>query len=279
MGPKNLQIRSPARSATVLPEKSAHGKIREELAIGRRSNILEIDRKRGGHLMARARLWLAAAVFLAAGLSALAWEYQRLFPLVPVLVAVEDIPAGAVAGSASVQLRHIPIGGRMPDVLTDHSELQGFFTTAVFAGQQVPARSLGSQSPLEERIAAELEAGRRLTSLRVGSEWTLPGSMQPGDRLTVYVGTGAVISLDDEEPPWDRFDGVHLIDARNAQGESVFDGTPVSAPGGLGGIGRLTVTAIVISLPDGDSVERLVQAVDRKGAVYLELVKRGGEKS
>jgi hypothetical protein len=227
--------------------------------------------------MARARLWLAAAVFLAAGLFALAWEYQRLFPLVPVLVAADDIPAGAAAGKAPVQLRHIPMGGRMPDVLTDEGQLSGFFTTAVFAGQQVPARSLGSQSPLEERIAAELEDGRRLTSLRVGSEWTLPGSMQPGDRLTLYVGSGTTVVLE-EDAPWDRFDDVRLIDARNAQGESVFDGMQAGAPGGLGGIGRLTVTAIVVSLSDGDSVERLVQAVDRKGSVYLELVKRGGDK-
>lgn len=227
--------------------------------------------------MARARLWLAAALFLAAGLFALAWEYQRLFPLVPVLVAADDIPAGAEAGSAPVHVRHIPMGGRMPDVLTDPRELTGYFTTAVFAGQQVPARSLGGQSPLEERIAAELEAGRRLTSLRVGSEWTLPGSMQPGDRLTLYVGSGAVVVLNDEEPSWDKFDDVRLIDARNAQGESVFDGAAAAGPGGLGAIGRLTVTAIVISLPDGQTVERLVQAIDRNGAVYLELVKRGGE--
>lgn len=226
--------------------------------------------------MARARLWLAAAVFLAAGLFALAWEYQRLFPLVPVLVATADIPAGTAAGKAPVQLRHIPIGGRMPDVLSDTNELNGYFTTAVFAGQQVPARGLGSQSPLEERIAAQLEDGRRLTSLRVGSEWTLPGSMQPGDRLTLYVGGGTAVAPESEQS-WDRFDDVHLVDARNAQGESVFDGGEASAPGGLGSIGRLTVTAIVISLPDGDSVERLVQAVDRKGSVYLELVKRGGE--
>lgn len=228
--------------------------------------------------MARARLWLAAAVFLAAGLFALAWEYQRLFPLVPVLVATEDIPAGAAAGQAPVQLRHIPLGGRMPDVLTDKSQLNGFFTTAVFAGQQVPARSLGSQSPLEERIARELEAGRRLTSLRVGSEWTLPGSMQPGDMLTLFVGSGSTVAIDEDDAQWDRFDDVRLIDARNAQGESVFDGAPAGPSGSLGAIGRLTVTAIVVSLPDGNSVERLVQAVDRKGSVYLELVKRGGDK-
>ena len=153
--------------------------------------------------MARFRIekkWGMLAVALTAGAIA-AWLSQRYVqaridqveagarkPQVAVLVAAEDLPAGARLTHASIAVRDMPGEWTSDSALTpEHAEavLSASLSHPVRRGE--PILWAHVEAARARSLADKLAAGRRAVTLPVDDMSSVSGLLQPGDLIDLYV--------------------------------------------------------------------------------------------
>ncbi|NYE26430.1 Flp pilus assembly protein CpaB [Pigmentiphaga litoralis] len=153
--------------------------------------------------MARFRIekkWGMLAVALSAGAIA-AWLSQRYVqaridqveagarkPQVAVLVAAEDLPAGARLTHASIAVRDMPGEWTSDSALTpEHAEavLSASLSHPVRRGE--PILWAHVEAARARSLADKLAAGRRAVTLPVDDMSSVSGLLQPGDLIDLYV--------------------------------------------------------------------------------------------
>ena len=153
--------------------------------------------------MARFRIekkWGMLAIALTAGAVA-AWLSQRYVqaridqveagarkPQIAVLVAAEDLPAGARLTQASIAVREMPGEWLSDSALTpEHAEsvLSASLSHPVRRGE--PILSAHLEAARARSLADKLVAGRRAVTLPVDDMSSVSGLLQPGDLIDLYV--------------------------------------------------------------------------------------------
>lgn len=218
--------------------------------------------------MRRSRLPLVLAL-VAFGLTLISggYAYSRLLRTVPVLVAVQDIPAGTELVPDVVRVDRIPAGGLAPSALFGPGQVAGKYAAVpLFAGEALTQRQITSQPPARDPLAG-LTAGQRVVSVPVKPEAVLGGVLKPGDIVDVAAaypppeGRTATVDI--------LATGVQVIDLRNAAGLSAQAGQTTSA-----GLQDAAVPTSVLLLVNQQQARTLVGAVESKATIYLWLVGR-----
>jgi pilus assembly protein CpaB len=113
----------------------------------------------------------------------------RVGPLVPVLVAARDLPAGAKIGPGAVASRQVPARFVPPDALTGGVEPTGARTSvAVAAGSYLTAGSLQGRRSAGTPGGRPLGRGERAIEVAVTGGGALAGAA-PGSRVDVILST------------------------------------------------------------------------------------------
>lgn len=223
-------------------------------------------------LSLRQRCWLAfaGAIVIVAGVSLAARSWYRSFPMVPVLKAARDIPAGEAIDESAVSVAQVPAGSRAPGALTAVDQVRGRWTAdTIYAGEFVTARRVTDRPP--DPYATDTGEGRGLLSLPVSPARVLGGVLQPGDTVTIYTvaGTGeatAHTSLAAADVP--------VVDVRNtAAAPASAKEEKDSGLSNLGGASDANPAWVIVRVTP-DEATRLMEAVESHAAVYFFLTER-----
>lgn len=158
----------------------------------------------------RARTWLA----LACGAGAAALVYMAMSaarqppgpaaapaaPLVPVVVAVRPLAAGAVIGEGDVAVREVAADAVAEGALAHREDAVG--RTALYPlakGEQVLMQKLAPQGAAPGDAAAALPPGRVGVAVKVAPETAAGGLVRPGDRVDVVAALPAGVG---EQEAW-----------------------------------------------------------------------------
>ena len=152
-------------------------------------------------------------------------------PLVAVLAASRDLPAGARLGPASLSMRRVPARFVPPDAFTSPAGVVGARTAAALAaGSYVTAGHLRGAEGRAARGAGALENGERALEVAVSGGGALARAA-PGSRVDVVVSTEAgegagraFVALEDVE-----LLGLRPAEAGGLQGGEAVGGAAAAA--------------------------------------------------
>lgn len=214
----------------------------------------------------RLPLTLALVTFVLAFLSG-SYAYAKVVRTVPVVVAGQDIPAGAELTEALVRVVRIPAGGTPPHALVGPGQVAGKYAAVpLFADEMLTARHISDKPTSDDGLA--LGPGQRVISVPVRPEAVLGGALRPGDVVDVAAG-------------WPGQDGkpgtaevlvtnVKVVDLRNSAGQPIKASTSTSTDAGFDS----AVPVSVLLSVNSNQGKALVSAVESKATLYLWLVGR-----
>ncbi|MFN2615599.1 MAG: Flp pilus assembly protein CpaB [Thermoleophilaceae bacterium] len=173
----------------------------------------------------RRRALLLLALALASGGLAASLVHQReraverrVGPLVSVLVARRDLPAGHAVATGDVASRRVPAGYVPPDAVAVPGEASGLRTSSpLSAGSYLTAGGLGAGArPGGDRY--HLRSGERAAELPVSGGMALADGAAPGSRVDVLVssegrdgGGHTYLALEDVELLAARSSGAKVV--------------------------------------------------------------------
>lgn len=205
---------------------------------------------------------IMAAVTFVLALASSIYAYTMLIQIVPVLIAVDDLPAGTRLGPDMVKVRHMPAGGRTPGALIGPGQAVGHFAALpILANQVVTDRHLASQPPARDPLMGFLES-QRVISVPVRAEAALGGALAPGDHVDVAAVWPGENRLGLVEV---LASGVMVVDLRNGGGESTLT---------QGGHPTDPVPVTALLLVSSTQAHSLSAAAESRATLYLWLMGR-----
>src|SRR5436305_5093272 len=152
------------------------------------------------------RHWLAASLLLTGLLLLLQPGSARGAPATPALVAVRDLPSGAVLHASDVRLADLPDALRPEGVLSDAQSVDGrLLVGAVRAGEPLTDVRLadalpGSGDPGTATVPVRLADAAVAELLRPGQRVDIVAASEAGGPASVLAAGGSVVTVGRGEP-------------------------------------------------------------------------------
>ncbi len=207
----------------------------------------------------RTPLILAAITFVLA-VTAGTSQWQAHFRIVPILRVRIGVPAGQPVPPASLEVVHVPAGGRPEGAVTAIGSLAGRWTRVPLVPGETLLESHLTTDPPRLELADRLQPGRMALSIPVRSEAALQGALRPGDLVDVWSAFPAT----DANLEQVRVLAVRLrvMDVRNAEGARAEPAADLP--------GRAVPAAVLLEVgPDQATV--ILTALTAGGEIYLLL--------
>jgi pilus assembly protein CpaB len=145
---------------------------------------------------------------------------SRVGPLVPVLVAVRDVPADSRIARGALAVRQMPARFVPPDALRSAADAAGARTAApLVAGGYVTTSYLQGAHGTPDRGGGSLRPGERALEIAVGGGSALAAAA-PGARVDVLVSSE---SQEGAGRTYVALEDVELLGLRGASGTAGFD--------------------------------------------------------
>ncbi len=141
--------------------------------------------KRRKLLLVAAALGLLAAILTYTYIRTLETSDTQTVKEVGVLVAANDIPAGATVGANMVRLAQVHVGSVHPEAAISTAEVVGRITKApIFQGEQI-LRSRLLPAGVTPSLTFAIPSDKRAISVAVNEVVGVAGFIKPGDRVDV----------------------------------------------------------------------------------------------
>lgn len=171
-------------------------------------------------------------------------------PVIPVLVAARDVPAGAVLADADLRVDHVPRGAAQPGRLTTVSDA------------------------VDRRVGAALARGESVTASRLVPRGALDGL--PAGRVALHVVSADPAAVDLLSPGLSARVYPSVGGPPLALGATVLAADPAPSRGGTGGLTDAAPRGVVLSLTPDEADAVLAGHGSLEGPVTVTVVAAPG---